>query len=101
MEAACSCGVFELSVEGALGPLLRCAVRPGSVVGEGLCTVVRIRGSDRDLVEVVGLLDRAGLLIESIRLVDAAHPRRTRNPEATWATTTATMTNGITASPSL
>jgi hypothetical protein len=59
-------GVFEMSVEGPLGPLLRCALKPRVVVHSGRCTVLRV-ASPADLVELVELLISADLAIDSVR----------------------------------
>ena len=61
--------VFELSVEGRLGPVLRAALRPRTVAETGECTVLRTPSSEHDLVELVRILVAAGLRIESVRAV--------------------------------
>lgn len=58
-------GVFELTVEGALGPVLRCALRPSTVEESHTCTTVRTAG-DCDLTGLVELLDSNGLVIEEV-----------------------------------
>jgi hypothetical protein len=60
--------VFEMSVDGPLGPLLRCALKPRVVVRSGPCTVLRA-ASPADLVELVELLISADLAIDSVRAV--------------------------------
>ncbi len=56
---------FELAIEGRLGPVLRWALRPGSVVSSHTCTILRAR-SGRELAELVELLDSRGLRIEGV-----------------------------------
>lgn len=61
-------GVFEMSIDGPLGPLLRCALRPRVVVDSGRCTVLRA-ASAADLVDLVERLISADLAIDSVRAV--------------------------------
>jgi hypothetical protein len=61
--------VFELSVEGALGPVLRSALLPRTVVRSGGCTVLRAAGPDRDLVALVAELSGMNLTIDSVRVM--------------------------------
>lgn len=56
---------FELTIAGRLGPVLRWALRPGSVVGSHTCTILRMK-SAKDLPELVELLDSRGLRIEGV-----------------------------------
>ena len=58
-------GVFELTVEGTLGPVLRCAVRPGRAIDEPhTCTTLHAVATDVE--GLVELLDSHGLSIESV-----------------------------------
>ena len=58
-------GIFELTIQGTLGPVLRCAVRPGRLVDEPhTCTT--LRAAAPDAVDLVQLLDSHGLSIESV-----------------------------------
>jgi hypothetical protein len=76
--------VFELSVEGTLGPVLRAALRPRTVVERGECTVLRTLSHEHDLVELVRIMVAAGLRIESVRSV--AVPRgKVRSPTSSGA----------------
>jgi hypothetical protein len=60
--------VFELTVEGELGPVLRCALQP-DVVERQSCTVFRATaGAGLGLADLVGMLDAEGLTVESIRV---------------------------------
>jgi hypothetical protein len=61
-------GVFELTVEGALGPVLRCALRPGRVEESHTCTTIRTVGV-QNVPGLVELLDSIGLLIDGVWLV--------------------------------
>ena len=56
---------FELTVHGRLGPVLRGALRPSSVVETRTCTTIRAVSST-DLPELVRLLDSYGLRIEGV-----------------------------------
>jgi hypothetical protein len=64
-ESGSGGGSFELTVEGALGPVLRCALG-ASIVGESqVCATLRGTGTP-DLMALVDLLDANGLLIEDV-----------------------------------
>ncbi len=56
---------FELTITGRLGPVLRWALRPGSVVASHTCTILRMK-SAKDLSELVEMLDSRGLRIEGV-----------------------------------
>lgn len=56
---------FELTIAGSLGPVLRWALQPGSVVESRTCTILRTR-SAKDVSELVELLDSRGLRIEGV-----------------------------------
>ena len=58
---------FELTVEGGLGPVLRCALRPSSVAASRRCTT--IRAVSDDVAALVALLDSYGLRIEGVWVV--------------------------------
>jgi hypothetical protein len=58
-------GIFELTVQGALGPVLRWAVRPSRSVDEPhTCTTLHAWAPD--VVQLVRTLDSHGLAIESV-----------------------------------
>jgi len=60
--------VFELTVEGELGPVLRGALQPDAVEQQP-CTVVRaIASAGMGVADLVGLLDAEGLIVESVRV---------------------------------
>ena len=64
--------VFELTVEGELGPVFRSALRPRRVAEAWACTIFRITaGAGSYLIDLVKLLDSEGLTIESIYLIEA------------------------------
>ena len=65
-------GVFEFTVDGALGQVLRCALRPNSVDESRTCTTIRTTGDD-DLPGLVERLDSFGLLIDAVWLVQEGH----------------------------
>jgi hypothetical protein len=68
---------FELTIAGRLGPALRRALRPGSVVASDTCTILRTR-SAKDLAELVELLNSRGLRIEGVWVDDSADHRGDR-----------------------
>ena len=60
--------VFELTVAGELGPVLRCALQPDAVEQQP-CTVFRATaGAGLGVADLVGMLDAEGLTVESIRV---------------------------------
>jgi hypothetical protein len=61
-------GVFELTVEGALGPVMRSVLRASSVHESHACTTIRT-AADCDLTGLVELLDSQGLVIEGVWVV--------------------------------
>ena len=60
--------VFELIVEGPLGPVLRSALLPRKVVWSGRCMVLRTSGSSPDLAGLVAELALLDLTIDSVRV---------------------------------
>ncbi|MEU6135161.1 hypothetical protein [Nocardioides sp. NPDC047086] len=61
-------GLFELTVEGDLGPVLRCALQP-AVAERRPCTIFRATaGAGAGVAELVGVLDAEGLTIDDIRV---------------------------------
>jgi hypothetical protein len=69
--------IYELTVAGALGPVLRCALRPHKVARTQLCTILRIRPSaDRDLVDLMERLESRELKVEDVSRIDAARDGR-------------------------
>ena len=59
-------GIFELTVDGTLGPVLRSAVRPGRSVDEPHTYTTLCAAAATDLVGLIQLLDSYGLSIESV-----------------------------------
>lgn len=60
--------VFELTVEGELGPVLRRALQPG-VAARQPCTIFRATaGAGSGVADLVAMLDAEGLTVESIRV---------------------------------
>jgi hypothetical protein len=71
--------VYELTLAGAIGPMLRCALRPHEVARTQLCTILRARGSaDGDLVDLMLLLESRGLQVEDVSRIDASRPSATQ-----------------------
>jgi hypothetical protein len=63
--------VYEISVLGGLGPVLRAALEPCKPATSGISTIVRVtRRDDQDLVEVVRELGSAGLDITDVIVVE-------------------------------
>lgn len=58
-------GVFVLTIEGVLGPVLRKALEPGNGEEPRTCTTIRALATT-DLPGLVRLLDAQGLSIESV-----------------------------------
>lgn len=59
---------YELTIEGGLGPVLRWALRPNSVVESHRSTTIRAV-CEEDVAELVALLDSRGLRIEGVWVV--------------------------------
>ena len=60
--------MFELTVEGELGPVLRCALQPG-VAERQPCTIFRATAdAGSGVADLVRMLDAQGLTVESIRV---------------------------------
>ncbi|MFD4324661.1 hypothetical protein ACFWQC_08510 [Nocardioides sp. NPDC058538] len=60
--------VFELTVEGELGPVLRCALHPDAVARRPCTTFRATAGAGLGVADLVGMLDAEGLTVESIRV---------------------------------
>jgi len=58
--------VFEVTVDGPLGALLRAALLPRRVVWSGACTVLRTSCSGRDLDGLVADLTCQDLTVDSV-----------------------------------
>ena len=56
---------YELTIEGGLGPVLRWALRPSSVVESHRSTTIRAVCQE-DVAELVAQLDSCGLRIEGV-----------------------------------
>jgi hypothetical protein len=72
-------GIFVLTVEGVLGPVLREALEPGNVDPPRTCTTIRAVAMT-DLPGLVQLLDAHGLSIESVTRLPIEPDRRSRGP---------------------
>jgi hypothetical protein len=73
MTPDCTSGsaVYELTVAGAIGPVLRCALKPHKVERTQICTILRAGASaDRDLVDLMLILESRGLNVEDVSRVD-------------------------------
>lgn len=57
--------VYELTVEGALGAVLRAGLQPHDACETQTCTIMSARGAvDRDLVDLMFFLHSKGLSVE-------------------------------------
>jgi hypothetical protein len=72
-------GVFVLTIEGVLGPVLRKALEPGNVGQPCTCTTIRAVATT-DVPGLVRLLDAHGLSIESVTRLPIEPDRRDRGP---------------------
>ena len=68
-DAQPGAGLFELTVAGALGPVLRCALRPNSVDEPHTTTTIRA-AAHSDISGLVELLDSHGVVIEGVWLLE-------------------------------
>ncbi len=60
--------VFELTVEGELGPVLRCALQPDAVERRPCTTFRTTASAGLGVADLVGMLDAEGLTVENIRV---------------------------------
>ncbi|WP_432936977.1 hypothetical protein ACQPXM_24110 [Kribbella sp. CA-253562] len=78
---------YEFTVAGPLGPLLRAAFRGQRIAAIEPCTVLRVQppdDRDLDLVELVGLFESAGMLVQDLyRSSDPERPRPERWDDGT------------------
>jgi len=59
--------LYELTVSGPIGPMLRSALRPYATAPSQFCTILRTAVIPRDAVlDLVLLLDRCGLDVEGV-----------------------------------
>jgi len=64
-----ACAAYEVTVVGPLGPMLRAAFPEQHFVAIEPCTVIRVRvpaDRDLDLVDLVGLFEAAGILVQDL-----------------------------------
>ena len=73
--------IYELTVAGGIGPLFRYALRPHRVARMQVCTILRWAPADRDLADVMLLLESKGLTVEDVSTTDI--PRRRAPRQAT------------------
>ena len=67
--------VYELTVAGGLGAVFRSAVRPHEVARSEICTILRAGTTqDRDLVDLVFLLQSHGLSVEGVFSIEEGLP---------------------------
>jgi hypothetical protein len=69
--------IYELTVAGAIGPVLRSALKPHQVARTKICTILRAGGStDRDLLDLMLLLESRSLNVEDVSRIST--PARSR-----------------------
>ena len=63
--------VYELTIKGGLGPVLRSALTPGGVSRSEVCTILRAsEASGRDLVDLLLLIQEKGLTVEDVFAIE-------------------------------
>lgn len=74
---------YEITVVGALGPVLRAAMQPLVATASGPCTTLRTALSRRgDLADLLAALDARGLDVTHVAVRPTAHHHRTAAPAA-------------------
>ncbi len=67
-------GTYEITVVGALGPVLRAALQPLVATASGPCTTLRTALSRRgDLADLLAALDARGFEVTHVAVRPAAH----------------------------
>jgi hypothetical protein len=75
-------GTYEITVAGALGPVLRAAMHPLVTSASGSCTTLRTALRRKgDLAELLAVLDAKGLEVTQLTVRGQAPPR----PAPHWA----------------
>jgi hypothetical protein len=63
--------VYELTILGSIGPVVRSAVTPHIVTRSGVCTILRARTSpEMSLVDLFRLIREKGLSIEGVFAIE-------------------------------
>ncbi|MEV0288025.1 MULTISPECIES: hypothetical protein [unclassified Kribbella] len=73
------CTAYEFTVVGELGPMLRAAFPGQRIAAMEPCTVIRVEvPADRvlDLVDLIGLFESAGVVVEDLYRSSAPDPSR-------------------------
>lgn len=64
--------VFEVTVEGRLGPVFRAALRPCHVAESTVCTILVTTGEPhQDIADLVRLLETRGVRVQDVIVHDA------------------------------
>ena len=67
--------IYEFTIAGALGPVLRAALQPHDACNSQKCTIMRVeRNASRDIVDLVAVLNAKGLKVEEVSKVIDARP---------------------------
>ncbi len=64
-----ACQTYQFTVVGPLGPMLRAAFPGQQIVAIKPCTVIRLQvpaDRDLDLVDLIGLFESAGVVVEDL-----------------------------------
>jgi hypothetical protein len=72
-----ACAAYEFTVVGPLGPVFRAAFPEQRVAAIEPCTAIRLRvpaDRDLDLVDLVGLFESAGILVQDLYRSSAPAP---------------------------
>lgn len=63
--------VYELTIKGGMGPVIRSALTPPAVSRSDVCTILRVGASGRDLADLLLLIQEKGLTVEGVFAIEA------------------------------
>lgn len=69
-DAEAAPAVYELTVKGGMGPVIRSALTPSGVSRSDVCTILRV-SSGRDLADLLLLIQEKGLTVEGVFAIEA------------------------------
>ena len=70
-DAEAAPAVYELTIKGGMGPVIRSALTPSGVSRSDICTIVRVGASGRDLADLLLLIQEKGLTVEGVFAIEA------------------------------
>jgi hypothetical protein len=70
-DAQPASAVYELTIRGGMGPVIRSALTPHGVSRSEVCTILRAGASGRDLVDLLLLIEEKGLTVEGVFAIEA------------------------------